>query len=244
MVAGPRVGQQGRDQGLDAGRGAAAAVERLADEDWTTLSQAGLEPVNAGRFYVSTRAHAKRRKPGQTGLVIEAGLAFGTGQHATTSGCLVALDRLARSRRFDTILDLGTGTGVLALAAHRTWRYARVVATDIDPIAITVARANARVNAVPLGLARGCLEFFAADGMHDGRLSARAPYDLICANILAAPLIALAGDIGTALAPRGVVILAGLLDTQVREVTAAYAARGLRKLMTSGGEWPTLVMRR
>ncbi len=217
-------------------------VVALPDDDWTTLSQAGLAPVSAGRFHVATRAHAHERRPGQIGLMIEAGLAFGTGQHATTSGCLAALDDLGRRRRFGNILDLGTGTGVLAMAAAKRWRRARVTASDIDPVSILVARANARANGVRLGTARGALDLFAAAGMHDRRLGVRAPFDLIVANILAAPLIDLADAVTRALAPRGVVVLAGLLDTQARAVTAAYAARGLRRAATSGGEWPTLVL--
>ena len=221
-----------------------AVVEELGESDWVTLSQSGLTPVSAGRFHVATRAHAHERRAGQIGLVIEAGLAFGTGQHATTLGCLRALDRLARRRRFTNILDLGTGTGVLGFAAAKRWPRARITASDIDPVSIAVARGNARANAVKLGIGRGRVELFAATGMRDRRLAANAPYDLIVANILAAPLVALAGPVSAALAPGGIVILAGLLDTQAQAVAAAYLARGLRRVATSGGEWPTLALRR
>jgi ribosomal protein L11 methyltransferase len=118
----------------------------LPDADWTTMSQRDLEPVRAGRFLVHTAAHADARRPGDIALAIEAGLAFGTGQHATTLGCLAALDRLAKARRFTHIADLGTGTGVLALAAARRWKEARVIASDIDPVSIAVTRANLRDN--------------------------------------------------------------------------------------------------
>lgn len=219
-------------------------VERLPDTDWVTLSQAGLEPVVAGRFHVATRDHAHERRAGQIGLVIDAGLAFGTGQHATTSGCLRALDRLARTRRFANILDVGTGTGVLAFAAANLWRRARVTASDIDPVAAVVARANARVNRLRLGSGAGRIDIFAANGVRDRRIGARAPYDLIIANILAQPLVDLASAIVAKLAPGGVVVLAGLLDTQAVRVAAAYQARGLEFVATSGGEWPTLVLRR
>lgn len=225
-------------------RGGAAVVERLPDSDWVTLSQAGLAPVSAGRFHVATAAHAHERRPGQIGLVIEAGLAFGTGQHATTHGCLAAIDRLARANRFENILDLGTGTGVLAMAAARRWPRARVTASDIDPVSVTVTRDNVRANALRLGIGEGRIEVFAAVGMADARLVQRGPYDLIAANILAAPLVALAGPVSAALARGGYLVLAGLLDCQATRVTAAYAARGLRRVATSGGEWPTLVLKR
>ena len=233
-----------RLQALAPSRSAEPAVEELPPTDWVTLSQAGLEPVRAGRFFVATREHAARRRPGDTALVIDAGLAFGTGQHATTAGCLRALDRLARRHRFANVLDVGTGTGLLAFAAARTWPRAQVTASDIDPVAITVARANARVNGMTGGVGRGRVDLFAAPGLQERRIANRAPYDLIIANILAAPLIDLAGDIAGALAPGGFVILAGLLDSQATAVTAAYAARKLRRVATSGGEWPTLVLRR
>ena len=225
-------------------RGGAAHVEQLGDDDWVTLSQAGLEPVSAGRFHVATAAHAHTRRAGQIGLVIEAGLAFGTGQHATTLGCLHALDRLARRHVFANILDLGTGTGVLAMAAAKRWRRARITASDIDPVSVRVARANLRVNGLRLGDGRNATTLFAASGMRDRRLAWRGPYDLIVANILAAPLVALAGPVAAELAAGGYLVLAGLLDGQAREVTGAYAARGLRRVATSGGEWPTLVLRR
>lgn len=219
-------------------------VEHLAPEDWVTLSQAGLEPVSAGRFHVATAAHAHERRAGQVSLVVEAGLAFGTGQHATTHGCLNAIDRLARVRRFANVLDLGTGSGVLAMAAAKRWRRARITASDIDPISVSVTKGNVRSNGLRLGTGSGLIEVFAAIGMRDARLVARGPYDLIVANILAAPLVELAGPVSAALAPQGVLILAGLLDTQAVKVSAAYRARGLKNLTTSGGEWPTLVMAR
>lgn len=225
-------------------RGTAPSVEALPPTDWVTLSQAGLEPVRAGRYFVATRDHWHSRRAGDTDLLIDAGLAFGTGQHATTSGCLRALDRLARRYRFDNILDVGTGTGVLAFAAARTWRRARVTASDIDPVAVAVAKANAAINGIAGGIGSGRLDLLAAPGLQARRTASRGPYDLIIANILAAPLVDLAGDIASALTPGGFVILAGLLDSQAREVTAAYAARKLRRVATSGGEWPTLVLRR
>ena len=222
--------------------GAVPVVEALPETDWVTASQAGLEPVRAGRFRVATPDYRDGRRPGEIGLLIPAGLAFGTGQHATTAGCLRALSRLAQSHRFERILDVGTGTGVLAFAAQRLWPSARIVASDIDAVAVAVARGNARVNAVRLGRGAGRLELLVADGMAGPRMS--GPHDLIIANILAAPLITLAGPMTRALAAGGVVILAGLLDSQATQVGAAYRTRGLHNVMTSGGEWPTLVLRR
>ncbi len=221
------------------------AVAPLPDDDWTTLSQRGLEPVRAGRFLVHTVAHADAVRIGDIGLAIEAGLAFGTGQHATTHGCLLALDRLAKRRGFHRIADLGTGTGVLALAAARRWRKAATIASDIDPISVSVTRQNLRDNAVAEGRAAGHIELVEAAGMAQLRLNARAPYDLIIANILAGPLIAISREVSRALAPGGVLVLAGLLQSQALRVRAAYRRHGLVPLHPHRrGEWPTLVLGR
>lgn len=225
--------------------GTNAEVESLPDDDWVTLSQAGLEPVRAGRYFVHTAAHAGERRPGDLAIRIEAGLAFGTGQHFTTHGCLAALDRLGRTCAFRNVLDLGTGSGILALAVARRWRRARIVASDIDAVAVEVALGNVRVNGVRVGRTRGAIEAVTATAMRHPRLRQRAPYDLITANILAAPLIAMAGPVAGALRPGGVLILAGLLIGQVRAVVGAYAAHGCRLVARHDfGEWPTLVLRR
>ncbi len=219
-----------------------AMVEALADTDWITLSQAGFAPVRAGRFVVHTAAHAAAVRASDIGIRIEAGLAFGTGQHFTTRGCLVAIDRLAARHRFTRIADLGTGTGVLAIAAVRRWPCARVVASDIDPVAIAVARANVRANGVRAGRGPGAIDALVAAGGHHPRL--RGPFDLITANILAAPLIAMAGAVTAALAPGGSLVLAGLLTTQARAVAAAYVNRGCCLVdRIDADEWPTLVLR-
>ncbi len=220
-----------------------AMVERLADTDWVTLSQSGFAPVRAGRFVVHTAAHAAAVRASDIGIAIEAGLAFGTGQHFTTRGCLIALDRLAARHRFARIADLGTGTGVLAIAAAHRWPCARVVASDIDPVAIAVARANVRANGVRTGRGRGEIDTVVAAGGHHCRL--HGPFDLITANILAAPLIAMAGAVTAALAPGGTLVLAGLLTTQARAVAAAYVNRGCRLIDRIDADvWPTLVLRR
>jgi ribosomal protein L11 methyltransferase len=226
--------------------GTAPTIEKVEDRDWVTLSQQGLEPIRAGRFFVHTPAHRGDRPDDTINLEIDAGRAFGTGQHETTSGCLVALSRMkASGLSFSNLLDLGTGTGLLAFAALRLWPAAKAAASDIDAIAIEVAEENAAINEVPLGRARGQVELIVADGLGNGRLKARAPYDLIIANILAGPLIDLAPAIGTALAPGGRLLLAGLLDSQADKVAAAYRRQGLMmSFRVEHGEWPTLAMRK
>ena len=225
---------------------AAPAVEELGDEDWVTLSQAGLEPIRAGRFFVHTPAHRDEVPADAVAFEIDAGRAFGTGQHETTTGCLLALDRLkATGARFADIADIGTGTGLLAFAAMHLWPAARAIASDIDPVAIEVAEANARINQVKIGRARGQLELAVAPGLEHPRLRARAPYDLIVANILAGPLIELAPALAGALAPGGRLILAGLLDHQAGAVTAAYRRQGMMAgTRIQRGDWPTLVLRK
>jgi ribosomal protein L11 methyltransferase len=218
-------------------------VEKLGEEDWVTLSQAGLPPIRAGRFTVHTPTYPP--DPDRINFEIDAGLAFGTGQHATTSGCLAALDRLEREgARFTNIADVGTGTGLLAFAALKLWPAARGIATDIDPIAVNVARDNAAINGIPVGHGAGELLLAVAEGMDSPMLAARAPFDLIIANILAGPLIELASDFATALAPGGTILLAGLLDSQADAVAKAYKKRKLTIADRGFGEWPVLLCRR
>jgi ribosomal protein L11 methyltransferase len=225
---------------------AEAEMGAVEDEDWITLSQQGLEPILAGRFFVHTPLHRDSGPPGSIALEIDAGRAFGTGQHETTSGCLIALSRLKESgAHFSNLLDLGTGTGLLAFAALRLWPTARAIASDVDPVSIEVTGENAAINHVPLGRARGRLELAVADGMDHVRLKARAPYDLLIANILAGPLIDLAPSVAAAIAPGGRLILAGLLDHQAPKVAAAYRRQGMMlSFSEKRGEWPTLVMRK
>lgn len=218
-------------------------IEKLGEQDWVTMSQAGLQPIRAGRFHVHTPTCPA--DPERTNFEIDAGLAFGTGQHATTSGCLEALDRLERDgARFDNIADIGTGTGLLAFAALSLWPQARCIATDIDPVAIDVARDNAAINGVTLGHGPGELLLTAAEGMDSPLLAARAPFDLIIANILAGPLIELAPAFAGALRAGGAVVLAGLLDSQAEAVATAYADQGLSLADRGFGEWPVLICER
>ena len=168
---------------------------------------------------------------------IDAGLAFGTGQHATTAGCLAALDLLERNgcKRFTNIADIGTGTGLLAFAAMALWPEAKAIATDVDPIAIDVTRDNAAINRVPLGHGPGELLLAVADGMDHPLIAARAPFDLLIANILAGPLIDLAPAFAKSVAPGASVVLAGLLDTQADAVIAAYEAEGMKLVERGDG---------
>ena len=219
-------------------------IEELGEADWVTMSQAGLQPIRAGRFYVHTPMY-RSVPPGTVAFEIDASLAFGTGQHATTSGCLEALDKLQREgTRFSNIVDIGTGTGLLAFAALALWPEAKCIATDIDPVAVEVARDNAAINRVTLGHGAGEVLLAVADGMDSPLLAARWPFDLIVANILAGPLIELAPDFSKALAQRGAIILAGLLNTQADAVAAAYELHGLAVRDRGFGEWPVLVCER
>ena len=220
----------------------ATQVEQLGEADWVSMSQAGLTPIRAGRFYVHTPMY-RSAPPGVCAFEIDAGLAFGTGQHATTSGCLLALDRLgSEGAQFHNIADIGTGTGLLAFAALALWPDAKCIATDIDPIAVEVSRDNAAINEVKLGHSPGELLLALADGMSSPLLDARAPFDLIIANILAGPLLELAPAFVRALASGGTIILAGLLDTQAEAIAAAYGALGLSLDHGGSGEWPVLIL--
>lgn len=221
-----------------------ARVEKLGEADWVTMSQSGLQPIRAGRFYVHTPIHSDAPS-GTTAFEIDAGLAFGTGQHATTSGCLAVLDTLEREGSlFANIADIGTGTGLLAFAALTLWPGARCIASDIDPIAIDVARDNAAINGFRLGHGAGELLLAVAEGMESPLLAARAPFDLITANILAGPLIELAPAFARKLAMGGVIVLAGLLDAQADAVALAYEAEDLALIDRGFGEWPVLVCKR
>ncbi|WP_294195789.1 50S ribosomal protein L11 methyltransferase, partial [uncultured Sphingomonas sp.] len=163
-------------------------VEPLTAQDWVTMSQAGLEPIREGRFVVHTSAHPMAPPDGGRAFLIDAGQAFGTGHHATTSGCLAMLDGLA-DRAIANAIDLGTGTGLLAFAARHLWPDAAVTATDIDPAAIEVTRDNMALNAVD------DIALIVADGALSEAIAANAPYDLLIANILAGPLISMAPEV-------------------------------------------------
>jgi ribosomal protein L11 methyltransferase len=196
-------------------------LTEVPDENWVAISQAALPPVVAGRFTVHGSHDRYRVSRGHNAIEIDAGEAFGTAHHATTLGCLMAIDETTRRRPYRKVLDLGCGTGVLAIAAARALPQARVVASDIDPQATAVAAANVRQNALPLGR----LRVLTADALTHPLLRGQR-HDLIVANILANPLIALAKAIARISPRRGTLVLSGLLVAQAPEVTAAYRAAG------------------
>ncbi|MGO9700153.1 MAG: 50S ribosomal protein L11 methyltransferase [Xanthobacteraceae bacterium] len=222
-----------------AGSSAAKALhfELVEAADWVRDSLAGLKPVKAGRFIVHGAHHRAGIPPNRIGIEIEAALAFGTGHHGTTRGCLLALDRLCKAsdrRRVRRILDLGTGSGVLAIAAARALRR-HVLATDIDMCAVRAARANARLNR-----AGGMVEIVPADGVAAPRLRAQAPFDLIFANVLLGPLLRLAAPLRRLTAPRGRIVLSGIVPAQANAVITAYRPFALERRLDLDG-WTTLV---
>ncbi|HZY14467.1 MAG TPA: 50S ribosomal protein L11 methyltransferase [Beijerinckiaceae bacterium] len=220
-----------------AGREVAQAItfDRVERADWISASLAGFDPVRAGRFLVIGSHARQAARPNDIVIEIEAALAFGTGHHGTTMGCLLALDRLGRRRRPRQVLDVGTGSGVLAIAAAKRWKR-KVVASDIDPIAVVTARANATQNG-----AGPFVRPVRADGTK--RLPLKGGYDLILANILAGPLKRLALELARVAAPAGILVLSGLLERDVPGVLAVYRAHGfglLRRELREG--WATLML--
>ncbi len=202
-------------------------AERLPDADWVSESQKGMDPIRAGRFHVRTPDHRRSLEPGSRDFCIPAAQAFGTGQHATTAGCLAMLDTMKqRGVVARNLADIGTGTGLLAFAALHLWPHARAVGSDIDPVCLPAVEENAALNRVPMGIGPGQLEMVIAAGMEDHNLQDRALYDLLIANILAGPLIAMAPEIAGIAAPGATIVLAGLLATQADAVTFAYLEAG------------------
>ncbi|HEX7800567.1 MAG TPA: 50S ribosomal protein L11 methyltransferase [Asticcacaulis sp.] len=212
-------------------------VEALADADWLAMALSGLPPVRAGRFFIYG-IHDRGQVPASTvNLRIEAGAAFGTGHHGTTVGCLIAYNDLLKARRFNRVLDVGAGTGVLAIAASKTGSKT-AVGTDIDPISVRISNENAALN-------QSRARFVHANGLNHRKVRRDAPYDLVFANILARPLVSLSMPIRGALKPGGLVILSGLLRTQERFVKAAYLSHGFRLVRRIHRDaWCTLVMQK
>lgn len=211
----------------------------LPEEDWVARSQEGLAPVRAGRFLIHGSHDRATAHSAPLAIEIDAGQAFGTAHHGTTRGCLVALDLVTRKRQFTNVIDVGTGTGVLAIAAAKVTG-ARVLASDIDPVAVRVARENCRHNGTA-----GLVSCVCSAGLMNHEIQARRPYDLVIANILAGPLKTLAYPILEALRPNGVVILSGILNEQAGPIIAHYCTVGfaLRTRIELEG-WSTLVMLR
>lgn len=228
---------RGIETRLKAHAGLSVIVEKLADADWLAMSLSGLPPVRAGRFFVYG-AHDQGIVPKNTvNLKIDAGAAFGTGHHGTTVGCLMAFDELLKKERFERVLDVGCGTGVLAIAAAKTGSKV-AVGTDIDQPSVRIANENAKLNMADA-------RFVHAFGLNDRKVRQYGPYDLVFANILAPPLVSLSQDIKNALSLGGVAILSGLLRTQERRVSAAYLSRGFvleRRIHRDA--WSALVLRR
>lgn len=229
---------------LPSAANAKAIITKLPDEDWVLMSQQGLKPVHAGRFYVHTHANRGTIPDGAVPIHIEASRAFGTGGHETTTGCLAMLDRLKQhGKRFEMIADIGTGTGLLAFAACHLWPHAYLTASDIDPVSVDVTRENAFLNGYPLGMGQGQIALCAASGTDHAIIQQRAPYDLIIANILAGPLIELAPSLAQIIGEGGSLILAGLLNTQASAVISAYRKLGFRLQMREDtGDWPCLLL--
>jgi ribosomal protein L11 methyltransferase len=227
--------------GLAAGDEIAHAIsfDTVEAKDWVRASLEDLMPVPAGRFIVHGRHDRARVPPNRLGIEIEAALAFGTGHHGTTRGSLLLLDQVLRARSPKRVLDLGSGTGVLAIAAAKALRR-RVLASDIDPVSVGVARDNARLNGVG-----NLVEAICATGFSAPQFAIRGPFELVLANILANPLRQMATPMAAHLAPSALVILSGLLPHQAQGVIASYRARGLtlrRHLAIDG--WSSLLMQR
>ncbi len=214
-----------------------ARVEEVIERDWVTMSLEGLPPVSAGPFFVAGSHAIARHAPGKIAVLIEAGPAFGTGHHGTTLGCLLALDDVRRRRAIGKVLDLGTGSGVLAIAALKAGA-SMALGTDIDFDSVPVANENAKKNNVT-----GFTAMHVTGARHP-RIRQAAPYDTVFANILMKPLIGLAPEIARLTAPGGTIILSGLLHHQAMQVRQAFEGHGIlfeRRIRKDG--WSTLVMR-
>ena len=210
-------------------------IELVPDTDWIAKSLEGLAPVQAGRFFVYGEHDSNKIPAGAIPIRIDAGQAFGTGHHATTTACLEYISELCATRKPRHPLDIGTGTGVLAIALARLAGI-KVLASDIDPVATKVARDNARLNGVG-----GRVSAVTASGFGHPSLSAHAPYDLILANILASPLVALAPAFAKHLMPGGTLIVSGILLSQENMVSSALRSQGLPLISRKRiGEWVTL----
>lgn len=223
-------------------------IEPIEDRDWVSESQKLLSPVRAGRFLVFGSHDAEKADSDFINLQIDAGQAFGTGKHETTSACLSLLDQLADTVTPASVLDIGTGSAVLALAAAKLWPSARVTATDIDPIAIDVSIENCAINQVATReVTDQCpaIALIVADGLDDPGIAAEQPYSVIFANILAGPLISMAQSVAASVAPEGYLILSGLLVSQKQDVLNAYQQHDMAfDTECLNGEWAALQLRK
>ncbi len=242
----PRKADRQAVAALFAGGAPELIAEQVPEADWVTESQRGTEPIRSGRFHVHTPDYPPTAEPGVIDLVIPASQAFGTGQHATTAGCLTMLSAMKRRGVVArNIADIGAGTGLLAFAALALWPRAHAIASDIDPVCASVIADNAARNGIRIGARPGGLAVAIAAGMDDRLLRECGPYDLLIANILAGPLVALAPDFAEAVPPRGNLVLAGLLTSQERAVRAAYRTAGFAFAgRIVDGDWSVLWLRR
>ena len=217
------------------GPDAAVSISSIAERDWVASSLEGLAPVMAGRFVIHGAHDRGAVKPNKIGIEIEAALAFGTGHHGTTAGCLEMIEAVCTREKPRNALDLGTGSAVLAIAIARL-RHIPVLATDIDPVATKVAAENVRLNQASAYVAAAT-----AVGFHHPVFAAAGPFDLIVANILARPLMKLAPAMARSIVPGGSLILSGILASQRRAVIAAYAGQRFRHVKTLWREgWVTI----
>lgn len=238
-------GIKGRDIGAEIAplvgqRLPAFVAAPVPDQNWVAISQAALPPVIAGRFVVHGSHDAKNVRRGPGSILIDAGEAFGTAHHATTLGCLLAIDRLVRQGSYATVLDLGCGSGVLAIAAAKAMPTADIIATDMDPQSVNVARENVRINGVS-----GRIALTVASGVAHTWLRQSPPFDLVIANILAGPLIRLAPALARTVAAGGILVLSGILIPQAPQVLASYRTAGfhiIRHDRIAG--WSTLTLQR
>ena len=219
-------------------------IDKFMDEDWVTLSQSGLEPITVGPFHIHNRQ--QQAMDGKINIEIEAGQAFGTGHHYTTSGCLAALSKLhQQSRSFSNIADIGTGTGLLAFAVKKLWPDSSIMASDSDPVAVDFAIKAAQDNHIATGSNSGEILMLCASGTDHDDILNRTPYDLVIANILAGPLIELAAAFHQILAKDGLLILAGLLDSQMQNIIDTYQAKPMLLVERNlDKHWPILIFKK
>ncbi len=213
-------------------------ISKIPETDWVAKVKRELSPVEAGRFFVCGKHDLKKTPTDRVGLLIEASMAFGTGHHGTTNGCLLALDKiLSEVTNLKNVIDIGCGTAVLAMAVAKT-SSAKIMASDVDPVAVEVALANLKANNLENRV--DCIE---AMGFEDFRIKSRGPYDLIFANILKRPLIDLAPDISGQMSSGGLAIISGILDEQAEEIIDFYQQNGLVVFNRIDiGEWVTLTV--
>lgn len=214
-------------------------ISKVENIDWVSHVQKGLKPVRAGRFFIHGSHDNDKAKNEPYPILIDAAQAFGTAHHGTTEGCLKAISEIAEIQEPNNILDLGAGSGILAIAASKVFKQANIIACDIDPVSVEVAKTNDKLNR-PESSDQASITHICSDGLNDENIQANAPFELLIANILAKPLIAMAPKIAGAIAPDGTLLLSGILDVQSQDVIKAYEAEGLTHLKTELiDEWTT-----